>query len=640
MTANFTPEKQRILLVDDEPQILVALEDLLSDQFVVLTAASAERALDVMAQQPNIAVVVTDQRMPKMAGDELVARMNTIYTTQRIMVTGYADLTAVVRAVNEGRIFAYVTKPWDEDDLRLKVRKAAEQFRLSQELAAERQLLHDLMDNSPDGIYFKDTALSFIKVNASYARWVNRNVQQVVGTKLTDFVGVVERAAEIEAEERQVLDDGRPLLDVVRQFQSNDESRWLSETKAPIRDNAGKVVGLVGISRDVTEQRQLEQQLLHAQKMEAVGRLAGGVAHDFNNLLAVIQSYAQLVLRNLPADDRSRSDLGELLEATNRAASLTKQLLTFSRKQPMKTTMLDLNQIVTDVEKMIRRLVDESVQVTTKLGSELESIRGDVTQLEQVILNLAINARDAMPDGGRLVLSTKQLELPSEGDVKGGPYLLLSVRDTGTGMTPEVQKRVFEPFFTTKEAGKGTGLGLSTVYGVVQQSGGHVRVHSELGKGTCFEIYFPVLEDAKPRATPKPSQVSSGTGSETILLVEDDEAVRRVAARILREHGYTVIEAGTPLEALRLVTTSTTPIDLLLTDIVMPEMNGHKLARELTATRPEIRVLFMSGYAEGVSNTQELSEFGAGYIEKPFTPAGLAAEVRAALSDRAEANTN
>jgi PAS domain S-box-containing protein len=590
-----------------------------------------------MEKTREIAVVVTDQRMPKMTGDELVSRINTSYTAQRIMVTGYADLSAVVRAVNEGRIFAYVTKPWNEEDLRLKVAKAAEQFRLGQELAKEKKLLDDLMNYSPDGVYFKNRELQFLRVNRVAASWMRQDVNSLVGKRLRELQPRAEHSEEIEREEQKAIDTGTPLLDVTRHHETEEGGRWISERKAPVFAPNGKVMGLVTISRDITKQYELEEQLLHSQKMEAVGRLAGGVAHDFNNLLAVIQSYAGLVLEGLPEGSRSRDDMRELYSATERAKALTSQLLTFSRRRPVVAEDVDLNQVVRDVEKMVSRLVSQSISVVTKVTDDLPPLRGDMNQLEQVLLNLAINARDAMPGGGTLEIATSEEKMAFADSQEKSSFLCLSVRDTGTGMPPEVQKRIFEPFYSTKEVGKGTGLGLSTVYGIVRQWDGQVRVESQVGTGTCFKVYFPVANDLAAITTNVrfPDVTAKTKGGETILLVEDNESVRTVAARILREEGYHVLEARLPSEAREKYAQALTPIHLLLSDINMPEASGPELARELASVAPDLRILFMSGYSEKRHGDSAPQIIGAHYLEKPFSPESLARAVRNALREPA-----
>jgi PAS domain S-box-containing protein len=629
--------RDRVLLVDDEPQVLIALEDLLGDDFVVFTAGSAERALTLVEKEPDIAVVVSDQRMPQMTGDELLARLATSSDATRILVTGFADLSAVIRAVNNGKIFSYVTKPWNPEDLRVTIGKAAEHFRLSKELAYERSLLHDLMDSTPDGIYFKDRDLRFLRVNRAFAFAMNSlGPERLVGNRLSELRSVAVDTAEIETEERRILSEGRAALAVMREYSTPTGTLWLSETKAPVRGVHGEVLGLVGISRDMTEQRSLEQQFRQAQKMEAVGQLAGGVAHDFNNVLAVIQSYGALLLQQLPADDSKRADVGEILAATQRASVLTRQLLAFSRQQITQPRIISLNAVVADIENMLRRIIGEHIELTTVLSDSLGMVRADAGQIEQILMNLTVNARDAMPEGGKLTIETSNVQLDHEfavlpAAVSSGEFVMLAVTDTGTGMDAETQKRIFEPFFTTKDVGKGTGLGLSTVHGIVQQSGGHIRMYSELERGTSFKVCLPraYSHGEAPRARHPSAPPAVGVG--TILVVEDDDAVRQVTMRILRESGYVVLEARRASEALDLGLKRGASIDLLLTDVVMPGLNGPKLAEELRRACPRLRVLYMSGYP-GTSVSRDGSlEPGTGYLEKPFSPGSLTAKIREIL---------
>ncbi len=635
-------EKERVLVVDDEPQVLVALEDLLSEKFTVLKSESPEGALKLLEKERGIAVVITDQRMPRMNGDELLAKLGDTADALRILLTGFADLSAVIRAVNEGKIFAYVTKPWDANDLRVKVEQAAEHFRLTKELAYERKLLHDLMDNAPDGIYFKDLDLRFLRANRSFAGMLDASERELVGKRVGDVFSPAV-AATVENQEMEILSDGQPVLDILRDYERGGRRRWLSETKAPIRSPDGAVIGLVGIVRDVTERvetaealRASEEQLKQAQKMEAIGQLAGGIAHDFNNMLSVIDGYGQLVHQGLPEGDIKREDVGEILAASRRASSLTRQLLAFSRRQVVQPKALNINDIVANVEKMLQRVIGENIDLVTRLSPALGHVRIDAGQLEQIILNLTINARDAMPEGGKLIIETSNVELDEayagkHPEVTLGLHVMLTVTDTGTGMDAATQKHAFEPFFTTKEVGKGTGLGLSTVYGIVRQSGGHISLYSEPGRGTSFKIYFARID--RPVETLSPSQFTSDAPHRggTILLVEDDDAVRQIAARVLRSQGYTVLEARRPTEARKICSEQNGRIALLLTDIVMPETSGRRLAEELSQLHPAMRVLFMSGYPGGALTLGGALDIGSSYLEKPFTPTSLTEKVREVL---------
>jgi PAS domain S-box-containing protein len=384
------------------------------------------------------------------------------------------------------------------------------------------------------------------------------------------------------------------------------------------------------------ERAALEEQFRQAQKMEAVGRLAGGVAHDFNNLLTVVTGCVYVLLTGLPADDPARQFLGDIQDAAERAGVLTRQLLAFSRKQILQPKVLDLNDIVGNLEKMLRRLIGEDVALSTVLAPGLDRVRVDPGQLEQVILNLVVNARDAMPLGGRLTLETRavvlsEAECRHRPDSRPGQYLQLSVSDTGCGMPPEVQARIFEPFYTTKAAGKGTGLGLATVFGIVKQSDGHIEVDSTVGMGTTFRIYLPAVLETDPAPRPEDRASRAELGRETILLVEDEEAVRRIVKLTLETQGYTVLEARDAHEAVGLADTATRPIDLLITDVVMPGMNGRILADQLRTRAADLRVLFISGYTDDALVQYGVRESTAGFLQKPFSPRGLARKVREVL---------
>jgi signal transduction histidine kinase/ActR/RegA family two-component response regulator len=390
------------------------------------------------------------------------------------------------------------------------------------------------------------------------------------------------------------------------------------------------------MARDLTRQRRLEEQLLQAQKMEAVGQLAGGVAHDFNNLLTVIMSYSSMLLADGESGDPGRGDIQAISDAAVRAAALTRQLLAFSRKQVLQLQPVNVNAVVTDVEKMLRRLIGEDISLSTHLDPQLALISADPGQLEQVLLNLAVNARDAMPDGGTLTLTTDNADLSDEHrdrhlGAAPGKYIMLAVTDTGTGMTREVQQRLFEPFYTTKGPGKGTGLGLATVHGIVKQLGGDIYVYSELGHGTTFKVYFPHLTANPDLVVAAVEQREAPRGWETILLAEDDDALRSLGARVLGAFGYKVLVARTGADALRIVAEHVGPIDLLATDVVMPEMSGGQLVEKVLRARPGIRVLYMSGYTDDEVMRRGVIDGATAFLQKPFTPDMLAHKVRAVL---------
>ncbi len=411
----------------------------------------------------------------------------------------------------------------------------------------------------------------------------------------------------------------------------------VGEFSATPQLHEGRLVGILGIGRDVTERVQLEQQLRQAQKMEAVGRLAGGIAHDFNNILTAITGYADLLLEDLGATDPRRQDADEIHKAADRAAGLTRQLLAFSRQQVLQPTVLEVNKLVSDLEKMLRRLLGEDVELGTRLAPTTGRVKADPGQLEQVIMNLAVNARDAMPNGGKLTLETGNVDLDEAYAAdhypgRAGPFVLLAVSDTGIGMSEETQAHMFEPFFTTKEKGKGTGLGLATVYGIIKQSGGFIWVYSEVGHGTTFKLYLPRVEELAERASqPAQAPARAARGTETVLVVEDEAPVRSVARQVLERHGYTVLEAPSAEAALDIATRYSGTIHLLLTDVVMPGLNGRELASRLATLRPDARVIFMSGYTDDAVTRHGVLEPGSTYVQKPFTPDAIARKVREVL---------
>ncbi|MHC5539452.1 hybrid sensor histidine kinase/response regulator, partial [Singulisphaera rosea] len=412
--------------------------------------------------------------------------------------------------------------------------------------------------------------------------------------------------------------------------------RWLRDERRLIRDATDQHPEIVASWSDITERKSLEDQFRRAQKMEAFGQLAGGVAHDFNNLLTIINGYSELLLQRLPQDDPSRKLISEIYKAGERSAGLTRQLLMFSRQEVLATQVLDLNEVLADTDKMLRRLIGEDVRLTTTLESEPWAVRADLGQLEQVLLNLAVNARDAMPEGGRLTIETQNIELDAayvrthEG-ARAGEHILLSVTDTGSGIPPDALANIFEPFFTTKEPGKGTGLGLATVYGIVKQSGGHIVVYSEVGIGTTFKVYLPRVEKASEVSKAPSRKPPLSHGTETILLAEDEAGVRTLTSYVLAQCGYKVLEANNGDEAVRVAAGYDGPINLLITDVVMPGAGGRAVAERMTEQYPGMRVLYMSGYTDDAVIRHGVLRVGVNFIQKPFTPFALASKVRAVL---------
>jgi len=434
----------------------------------------------------------------------------------------------------------------------------------------------------------------------------------------------------------EAIAEGRASSVELLNYRKDGTPFWNHLAISPVNDTDGKLTNFVGVQTDVTERRKLESQLLQVQKMEAVGRLAAGVAHDFNNILSVILSYSDIVIGDLKPGDPVRADVEEIRRAGVRATDLTRQLLAFSRQQVLEGKVLNLHATVAGIEKMLRNLLGAGIALSILPAHALCNVRADQGQIEQVIMNLAVNARDAMPQGGELTIETDNVELDEHYaqahlDVKAGPYVMVAVSDTGVGMDRETQARLFEPFFTTKDKGKGTGLGLATVFGIIKQSGGHIWVYSELGKGTTFKLYFPKVSGVAQAPAAEPVAVEFSRASETILLVEDDEQVRLLAQNILRRCGYVVLVAPNGGEAFLICEKHGATIHLLLTDVVLPRMSGRQLAERLEPLRPRMKVLFMSGYTDDAVLQHGVLDSGVAYLQKPLTPASLTRKVREVL---------
>jgi PAS domain S-box-containing protein len=459
-----------------------------------------------------------------------------------------------------------------------------------------------------------------------------------------------EDRARVVTARRQATYGGHEGVVEYRMVGADGRIVWLSDVMHLFRDPEGRAQYLRGVMIDITSRKQLEEQFRQSQKMEAVGRLAGGVAHDFNNLLTIILGYCQLALDQLRPDDTLRRPVGEIQKAGERAAALTRRLLAFSRRQALDPQVLDLNSVVVNTEKMLRRLIGEDIDLIISEGPALGSVKADPTQIEQVLMNLAVNARDAMPRGGKLIIGTADVELDqayarNHIAVRPGPYVMLAVSDTGTGMDPVTVSHIFEPFFTTKEQGKGTGLGLATVFGIVKQSGGNIWVYSEPGHGTTFKIYLPRVEEVAVASQLAVPTAPPPRGTETILLVEDDDGVRSLVRGVLQTAGYKVLEASRPVEALVTCQTYTGPIHLLFTDVVMPQMSGRDLAERLKLLSPETKVLYMSGFTGEAIVHHGVLERGVSFIQKPSTPDLLVRKVREVLDgpqveDRVELPAN
>ena len=665
--------KLKVLAIDDKPDNLTVLKAVVGDAFpgaAVFTTTDGRQGLELaLARDPD--VILLDIVMPQMDGYEVCQRLK---ADARLKLIPVVFLTATKN--KESRIKAleaggdgFLTKPLEEAELTAQIRAMAKikaantaQFMkmerlevlvsertraLEQELEerkaaqAEREKLMTAIDQAGEIILITDA-----EGNIEYA---NPAFEKITGYSRAEVLGKTPRV--LKSGKQDAAFYGSLWGDISsgktwerRMVNKRKDGTLYTEvsTISPVLDAAGRIVNYVAVKRDITEQLRLENQFLQSQKMEAVGVLAGGVAHDFNNILTAIKAYAGFIRKDLPPESPMRADAEEILTAADRAGTLTRQLLAFSRRQILAPRVVDMNKIVGDMTKMLSRVIGEDIKIGTELEPAPCLTLVDPGQLEQVVLNLAVNARDAMPKGGKLTLQTAIFAedaalSAAHPDLPRGPLVCLKVRDTGTGMTSEVKARIFEPFYTTKEQGKGTGLGLSTVFGIVKQSGGEVAVSSEPGKGTTFFIYLPLAGNTVQYIQPnKDGRAANKTGSETVLLVEDDESLRRLGARILKSSGYLVLAAASGTEALTVLEGHGKPVDLLVTDVVMPGMTGRDLALEIARRKQAGRTLYMSGYTDEAIVKHGVLEPGIAFIYKPFTVEALALKLREVLDGPAD----
>jgi PAS domain S-box-containing protein len=663
----------KILAVDDKKDNLTALSALLNALIPgcsVITAQSGAEGLE-KAKTESPDTILLDIKMPEMDGYEVCNRLKDDETTKHIPVIMISAIKTesedLVKGLETGAD-AYLSKPIDEYVLiaqvktALRIKKAEDhlrgqknllestvQERTAELLRTNEQLKHEinnrinaekqyrmLIETMNDGLFLMDENFLITFANKRLFEILGYPKDKIIGTSMYHFLDVsnqriFDKQMELHKKDSHAVYE----LTFIRK---DGQKIPVIVSPSAIIDADGQFKGSLGVITDISKIKQLEAQLAQAQKMEAIGTLAGGIAHDFNNILTTIIGNAELALMDVIKDESLRKEIEEIKKAGKRAASLTHQLLAFSRKQMIKPEILDINELLTDIEKMLGRLIGENIELLTIPEPELWQVEIDPGQMEQVIMNLAVNARDAMPKGGKLTIETANADLNKNyfrehgiKEEKPGHYVMLTVSDTGSGMDKETRGHIFEPFFTTKEVGKGTGLGLSTVYGIVKQNNGFVWVYSEPEQGSNFKVYLPKVKgDAEPKEKEQ-SPVEDLGGSETVLIVEDNDSLRNFAQKILHIYGYRTLNAENGEDALRVCKEHDGQIDLMITDVVMPKMGGREAAERLQPLYPQMKVIYMSGYTDDAIVHHGVLEPGLNFLEKPFTPEGLGKKVRKAL---------
>jgi two-component system cell cycle sensor histidine kinase/response regulator CckA len=626
-------------MVEDRPEDRELIEHELKNAKILFESQNVTTREDFLKAlrsfKPDI--VLSDFSLPEFDALEAIGILRRYESAVPfILVTGAQSEEIAVECMKRGAddyIMKSTLKRLPSAVLNALKNRAAEQQIAQTEgtLREQERQYRTIAEHTRDLIYILDAQGQFTYVSPSFRQSLGYDPAALVGLKAFALIHPDDTVTAREVF-RNLPATGNGHAVPFRYKTQDGRWRQYESVVSWAVDEKGDKIQAVVVARDIEDRRQLEDQVRQAQKMDAVGRLAGGVAHDFNNLLTAINGYSDLLLRALEEGDPRRADVEEIKDTAARAAALTQQLLAFSRRQITQPTVMDVNTVVGRVEKMLRRLIGEDIALKTVLAPELHRTRADVGQIEQVIMNLSVNAREAMPQGGTLILETANVSLGPEAEAPAGDYALLTVTDTGCGMDPAVAEHLFEPFFTTKDKRRGTGLGLSTVYGILQQAGAHIRLTTIPGQGTAFRLYFPRVDDAPaPAATALQSDDAFFRGNERVLLAEDDRAVRVMAARVLRQGGYRVTEAANGEEALRLTEDPNFAVDLLITDVVMHGLSGPDLAKILTEKRPGVKVVYISGYMGEDARTSVLKDAGATFLPKPFRPRDLLQKARTIL---------
>ena len=638
----------KVLLIEDNPGDIRLIQEMLKEAGVKFKMNLADRLSTglehLMKGAPD--VILLDLGLLDSQGFDTFKRVHTqVSHVPIIVLTGLADKTLALKAVREGAQDYLVKSQIDNNLLVRAVRYAIERKRVEKALLESQRTLEAVVETAPSLIVLTDPEGQILLFNRACEELTGYKREEVLGKTIPELFLPPEW---IPVVQKRFADPYAPEVQAPHEnpWKTKSGEEWPIEWRCTVvpspKDGRPCILGTgIDISerkRAEKEMAELQEQLRQSQRMEAIGQLAGGVAHDFNNLLTIIKGNSQLSLMGLKGEDPSlRRNIEEIMKATDRASGLIRQLLAFSRRQAMEMKVIDLNMLITDLDKMLRRVIGEDIELVIRLAEDVGRVKTDPGQIEQVILNLAVNARDAMSDGGKLIIKTQNVEIDEDYvwahvGVTSGSYAMLSITDTGCGMTPEVKDHLFEPFFTTKEVGKGTGLGLSTAYGIVKQSRGNICAYSEPGRGTTFKIYLPRVDEPLKEMSERVLRKESPRGNETILIVEDQEEVRKLTVQILRRQGYTVFEASHGEEAMRIAQEHAEEgIDLFLTDVVMPGMSGRELVGSLEFLLPKMKVIYMSGYTDNAIVHHGVLEEGVNYIQKPFTVDALVHKVREVL---------
>jgi PAS domain S-box-containing protein len=635
-----------LLLEDNQYDVRLVTAALHEAGFAPAIAHVLSEAEFVSALSPEIDVILADYSMPQFGAAEALRLLNASgLDVPLIIVSGSIGEDLAVQALHQGAA-DYLLKD-RLGRLGQAIARAQDQRRLheahrrtEQELRDSRHILESVLNNVPIGVFWKDRHSRYLGCNMTVAQAFGfRSPEEVIGKTDHDFPTLKKEEADFFLrKDREVMESEQGEHGIIEPATLADGRHiWLETSKVPLHDDSGRVVGILGVWQDISERLRLEEQVRQSMKMEAIGRLAGGVAHDFNNLLTVINGYSDLLLGQTGEFDPRRDLVAQIRKAGQRASGLTRQLLAFSRKTVLVPAVVDLNAVLADMEKLLAPMLGEDIELRLRPGADLWRVKVDAGEMGQVIMNLCVNARDAMARGGKVTIETSNVTLGADyvsahRDAAAGEHVLLAVSDNGCGMDAATRGRIFEPFFTTKGPEKGTGLGLAMVYGIVKQSGGHIEVYSEPGLGSTFKIYLPRDRSGAPLHKSAPgTKLIAPRGTETILLTEDEEGVRKLTRLVLERSGYKVLEARHGEEALRTCEQAQNGVHLLITDVVMPNMSGPQLAERLRRLRPDLKVLYLSGYTDDAVVRHGILGGESPFLQKPFSPDSLALKVREVL---------